>query len=93
MYKRRILTLIFICCCLISSFTATGVMAESNTQEYISENEMASRLSQLGMITGNEKGDYMLQSKLKRSEATQFLVNLIGKNKYVKDNKDTYSTT
>ncbi|WP_313560220.1 Ig-like domain-containing protein [Ruminiclostridium cellobioparum] len=93
MYKRRILTLIIICCCLISSFTATGVMAESNTQEYISENEMASRLSQLGMITGNEKGDYMLQSKLKRSEATQFLVNLIGKNKYVKDNKDTYSTT
>jgi hypothetical protein len=68
-------------------------MAETAAQEYISENDMASRLSLLGMITGNEKGDFMLQSKLKRSEATQFLVNLIGKNKYVKDNKDTYSTT
>ncbi len=93
MYKRKILALIIICCCFISSFTATGVLADSNAQEYVSENEMASRLSQLGMITGNEKGDYMLQAKLKRSEATQFLVNLIGKNKYVKDNKDTYSTT
>ncbi|EMS70363.1 Ig-like domain-containing protein [Ruminiclostridium cellobioparum] len=93
MYKRRILAFIIICCCLISIFAVTGVMAESTTQEYISENDMASRLNQLGMITGNEKGDYMLQSKLKRSEATQFLVNLIGKNKYVKDNKDTYSTT
>lgn len=93
MYKRRILALIIICCCFISDFTMFGVMAETTTQEYISENDMASRLSQLGMITGNEKGDFMLQSKLKRSEATQFLVNLIGKNKYVKDNKDTYSAT
>lgn len=93
MYKRRILTLIIVCCCFISNFTMLGVRAEPTTQEYISEIEMASRLSQLGMITGNEKGDYMLQSKLKRSEATQFLVNLIGKNKYIKDNKDTYSTT
>ncbi len=93
MYKRKVLALIIICCCFISSFAVNGVMAETTTQEYISENDMASRLSQLGMITGNEKGDFMLQSKLKRSEATQFLVNLIGKNKYVKDNKDTYSTT
>ncbi len=93
MYKRRILALIIICCCFISSFAATSVMAETTTQEYISENEMAVRLSQLGMITGNEKGDYMLQAKLKRSEAVQFIVNLTGKNKYVKDNKDTYSST
>lgn len=93
MYKRRILALIIICCCFISSFAVNGVMAETTTQEHITENDMASRLSQLGMITGNEKGDFMLQSKLKRSEATQFLVNLIGKIKYVKDNKDTYSAT
>lgn len=68
-------------------------MAETTAQENLTENEIAARLNQLGMITGNAKGDYMLQSKLKRSEATQFLVNLIGKNKYVKDNKDTYANT
>lgn len=93
MYKRRILALIVICCCFISSFAVTGVMAETTAQEYISENDMASRLSKLGMIAGNTKGDFMLQSKLKRSDATQFVVNLIGKNNYVKDNKDTYSAT
>lgn len=93
MYKRRILALIIICCCFISSFAANGVMAQSTVQENVSENEAAARLSQLGMIAGNAKGDYMLQAKLKRSEATQFLVNLTGKNKYVKENKDTYAAT
>lgn len=93
MYKRKILTLIIICCCFLSGFAMTPVIAATTSQENISENEMAVRLSKLGMITGNEKGDYMLQAKLKRSEAVQFIVNLTGKNKYVKDNKDTYSAT
>lgn len=93
MYKRKILTLIIICCCFLSGFAMTPVIAATTSQENIPENEMAVRLSKLGMITGNEKGDYMLQSKLKRSEAVQFIVNLTGKNKYVKDNKDTYSLT
>lgn len=93
MYKRKILTLIIICCCFLSGFAMTPVIAATTSQENISENEMAVRLSKLGMITGNEIGDYMLQAKLKRSEAVQFIVNLTGKNKYVKDNKDTYSAT
>ncbi len=93
MYKRKILALVIICCCLISLFVVPDVKAESLTEEKITESEAAFRLSKLGMITGNANGDFMLQSKLKRSEAAQFIVNLIGKNKYVKDNKDTYSST
>lgn len=93
MYKSKMLALIIICCCLISVFSVPVVKAEATVEENITDSEAASRLSKLGMITGNAKGDFMLQSKLKRCEAAQFIVNLIGKNKYVKDNKDTYSST
>lgn len=93
MYKRRILALIILCCCLISSLNIQVALADTAVQDQVTEYDAAARLNMLGMITGNDKGDYMLQSKLKRSEAAQFLVNLIGKNKYVKENKDTYSTT
>lgn len=93
MYKRRILVLVILCCCFISSFAVQRVLAETSVNSLLTEYEAASGLNKLGMITGDAKGDYMLQSKLKRSEATQFIVNLIGKNKYVKDNKDTYSST
>lgn len=93
MYKRRILALIILCCCIISSFNVQVALADTAVQGQVTEYDAAASLNMLGMITGNDKGDYMLQSKLKRSEAAQFLVNLIGKNKYVKENKDTYSTT
>lgn len=93
MYKSRTLALVIICCCLVSLFSVPVVKAETVSGDNITDNEAAVRLSKLGMITGNAKGDFMLQSKLKRCEAAQFIVNLIGKNKYVKDNKDTYSST
>lgn len=93
MYKSRLLALVIICCCIVSLFAVPGIKAEAGEVDNITDTEAAFRLSKLGMITGNAKGDFMLQSKLKRSEATQFIVNLIGKNKYVKDNKDTYSST
>lgn len=93
MYKRRILALIILCCCIICSFNVQVALADTAVQGQVTEYDAAASLNMLGMITGNDKGDYMLQSKLKRSEAAQFLVNLIGKNKYVKENKDTYSTT
>ncbi len=93
MNKRRILALIIICCYFLSGFAGYQVKADNSTQENLTENEMADRLKQLGMITGNLDGDYMLQSQLKRSDASQFVVNLSGKNKYVKDNKNTYSQT
>ncbi len=93
MYKRRILALIILCCCFITSFAGPQVMAETSVNQQVTEYEAAASLNKLGMITGNAKGDFMLQSKLKRSEAAQLIVNLIGKNNYVKDNKETYSST
>lgn len=93
MYKSRILALFIICCCLVSFFAVPAIKAEAAVVENITDIEAAFRLSKLGMITGNAKGDYMLQSKLKRSEAAQFIVNLIGKKEYVNDNKDNFSST
>ena len=93
MYKSRILALVIIFSCLLSLFIVPNMKAEAATVENMTEVEAALSLNKLGMITGNASGDFMLQSKLKRCEAAQFIVNLIGKNKYVKDNKDLYSST
>jgi len=92
MYKRRILALLVICCCFITGFAVPQAMAETTVNQ-VTEYEAATSLKMLGMISGNDKGDFMLQSKLKRSEAAQFIVNMIGKNKYVNDNKEVYSST
>ena len=69
------------------------VQADTPAQQTLSINEMAAGLKSIGLITGDAKGDLMLQSQLKRSQASQFIVNLLGKNQYVKDNKDSYTAT
>lgn len=69
------------------------VQADTSVQQPATINEMAAALKSIGLISGDAKGDLMLESQLKRSQASQFIVNLLGKNQYVKDNKDSYTTT
>ena len=93
MYKRRALAVLITLCCILSNIALPKVQADTIVQQTATINEMATGIKSLGMITGDEKGDLMLQSQLKRSQASQFIVNLLGKNQYVKDNKDSYATT
>lgn len=103
MYKRRVLAVLIMCCCLLSSIAMPKVNAETTTTEtttagapsteVLSIDEMASRLGAIGYFTADAKGDYYLLSQVKRSDAIGLIVSLMGKTKFVNENKSTYSVT
>lgn len=50
-------------------------------------------LNKLNIISGDGKGNYSLDSQLKRSEAATFIVKLLGKDNFIKENKEIYKKT
>lgn len=57
------------------------------------DNAKAQALNKLGMLAGDGKGNYSLDSNLKRSEAATFIVKLMGKTKDVADKNSQYINT
>ena len=90
MNKRRILAMILTICILTVSVSMTfaaetGIVTDVTTK--------AQTLNKLGMLAGDGKGNYSLDSNLKRSEAATFIVKLMGKTKEVADRNSQYINT
>lgn len=62
-------------------------------EEELSVYEKADILNELSLLSGDGSGNYMLDKTLLRSEAATFITRLIGKAKYVQDNKELLSVT
>lgn len=81
---------------MTTSGSVTDIVAndvQNSTAAALTVSEKADILNKLGMISGDGNGGYNLQSKLKRSEAITFIIKLMGKDIYIKENKDTYKTS
>ncbi len=65
----------------------------SEVTEDISSQSKAEVLNKLNIISGDGKGNFNLDSQLKRSEAAAFIVKLLGMDSYIKDNKDKHKST
>jgi hypothetical protein len=59
----------------------------------ISVDEKADILNKLGILSGDGKGNYSLDSQLKRSEAATFIVKMLGMDSYISSNKSKFQTT
>jgi len=55
--------------------------------------EKADVLKELTVLTGGGDGSYNLDKQLERSEAAAFIVRIMGKERHVNTNKDTYKIT
>ena len=92
MNKRRILVAVLIFAFLVAS--VFPIMAQENLgQTDIDNQTIANKLNKLGMLSGDSKGNYNLNSKLLRAEGSTFIVNLLGMSDFVKQNKSTMSLT
>lgn len=92
MNKRRILVAVLIFAFLIAS--VFPIMAQENlSQTEIDNQTIANKLNKLGMLSGDSKGNYNLNSKLLRAEGSTFIVNLLGMSDFVKQNKSTMGLT
>lgn len=90
MNKRRILAVILTICILTLSISMTFA---AETGAVTVDNAKAQALNKLGMLAGDGKGNYSLDSNLKRSEAATFIVKLMGKTKDVADKNSQYINT
>ncbi len=90
MNKRRILAMILTICILTVSVSMTFA-AETGTVTDVTTK--AQTLNKLGMLAGDGKGNFSLDSNLKRSEAATFIVKLMGKTKEVADKNSQYINT
>ena len=86
--KRRILSIILSFCIVISIVLPVCAEAEDLTTQ-----EKADVLNELTILTGGGDGDYNLDKQLERSEAAAFIVRIMGKERHVNSNKDTYKIT
>ncbi len=90
MNKRKILAMILTICILTVSVSMTFA-AETGTVTDVTTK--AQTLNKLGMLAGDGKGNFSLDSNLKRSEAATFIVKLMGKTKEVADKNSQYINT
>jgi len=87
MFKKRfiisVILIVGLCItCLLTTY------AQSNLTTY----EKAEILNKLSLLAGMD-GDYNLSGQLRRSEAATFIVRIMGKEEYVKSNKEKYWST
>lgn len=71
----------------------SSLILPAYAEEELSVYEKADILNELSLLSGDGSGNYMLDKTLLRSEAATFITRLIGKSKYVQDNKDLLSVT
>lgn len=87
MYIRKLAAILVSVGIILSSMTA--IFAQDTSDLQIT----ADKLNKIGVIAGDGKGNYNLSGSLKRTEAATFITKLMGKDTYVKDNKDNLVTT
>ena len=87
MNKRRIISWILLICLLFSTKVTYAEVDRASLDS------VASALNKVGLISGDGKGNYNLERSLKRSDATAFIVNLMGKKNYLEENKEKYIDT
>ncbi len=87
MYIRKIAAIVVSIGIILSSTTAMFAQDTSDLQL------TADKLNKIGVIAGDGKGNYNLNGSLKRTEASTFITKLMGKDTYVKENKDSLSKT
>lgn len=87
MYIRKIAAIIVSVGIILSSTTAIFSQDTSDLQL------TADKLNKIGVIAGDGKGNYNLAGSLKRTEAATFITKLMGKDTYVKENKDSLAKT
>lgn len=66
---------------------------QSGEKVEITTQEKAEVLNMLSIMSGDGKGNYALDSRLNRSEAAAFIIKLLGKDTYIKENKKLYMST
>ena len=87
MYRKRIvISLVLVVSLCIAYFLPA--YAQGNLTTY----EKADVLNKLSILAGMD-GDYNLSGQLRRSEAAAFIVRIMGKEEYVKSNKEKYWST
>lgn len=59
----------------------------------MTSDEKAIALNELSILQGDGSGDFYLDKQLSRSQASVFIVRLMGKDAYVSQNKDIYKST
>lgn len=87
MYIRKIAAIVVSLGIIFSSTTAIFSQDTSDLQL------TADKLNKIGVIAGDGKGNYNLDGSLKRTEASTFITKLMGKDTYVKENKDSLAKT
>jgi hypothetical protein len=87
MYIRKIVALVISVGIILSS--ATAIFAQDNSDFQLT----ADKLNKIGVIAGDGNGNYNLNGSLKRTEAATFITKLMGKDTYVKENKDSLANT
>lgn len=87
MYIRKIAAIVVSIGIMLSSTTAMFAQDTSDMQL------TADKLNKIGVIAGDGKGNYNLNGSLKRTEASTFITKLMGKDTYVKENKDSLEKT
>ncbi len=71
----------------------SSIMLPVYAEEELSVFEKADILNELSLLSGDGNGNYLLDKTLLRSEAATFITRLLGKSKYVEDNRDLLSIT
>ncbi|PYG87156.1 S-layer family protein [Ruminiclostridium sufflavum DSM 19573] len=87
MYIRKITAILVSVSIMLSSTAAIFAQDTSDLQL------TADRLNKIGVIAGDGNGNYNLDGSLKRTEASTFITKLMGKDAYVKENKDSLVKT
>lgn len=87
MYIRKIAAIVVSIGIILSS---TAVMFAQDASDM---QLTADKLNKIGVIAGDGKGNYNLNGSLKRTEASTFITKLMGKDTYVKENKDSLGKT
>ena len=90
MYKRKIIAILL---CLVMCFSlSVQVLATDGSTDTVTIDQKAAALNKLSMLTGTSSG-YNLEGYLTRGEGAAFIVQLLGKSKYISDNNDKLKNT
>jgi hypothetical protein len=88
MYIKKLIGII-----LSVSIILSGIITVNAATSVSTTQEKAAALNQLGMLSGDGKGNYNLSGALKRSEAVTFIVAIMGKKDEVTRNSSSYKFT
>ena len=88
MYIRKLIGIILSVSIILSGIITVNASTTASTTQ-----ERAAALNQLGLLSGDGKGNYNLSGTLKRSEAVTFIVAIMGKKDEVTRNSSSYKFT